>query len=132
MKRTRNNWVIGTATCLGTAVALTTLSGCQSSMARDMTPEHSESVVTSRYDARDGTTVRVYGLDGLGLKDAPVEEIEAFMATVRDMVVSKEWDRNKSTMKVFGALLTVRTTPENHLLIDDYLSQVRRVARAAM
>ena len=117
------------AAVLGLGLCVGVLPGCSNAPKKTVQKEtpNLTTVVSPRRDYSNETMVRVYSLNGLGLKDAPAEEIQAFMETVRDMVVTKDWDRTKSTIQVFGVLCTVRTTPENHLLLEDYLNQVQRV-----
>ena len=100
------------------AVAMT---GCESILG------NSRSVVTKRTDPHDLTIVRAYSLQGVGLREASVDEIEAFMNTIEKLVVSKQWESSRSAFQVFGSLMTIRTTADNHLLIEDYLERVRRV-----
>lgn len=103
-------------------LGLATLTGCQS-----WTASQDETVVTTRREFTQATMVKVYSLEGIGLKDAPVPEIEAFTKTIRDLVVTNQWDRSDSAIQVFGILMTVRTTPKNHLLIEHYLDQVHQI-----
>ena len=69
----------------------------------------------------------MYNLRGVGLNDATPQEIEAFMETMRNLVVTKDWHKTKSSIQVFGSIMTVKTTPKDHLLIESYLNEVRRV-----
>ena len=107
---------------VGAGLSLMTVTGCQSLLGHN-----DETVVTTRREFVQPTVVKVYSLEGIGLKDAPVEEIEAFTKTIRDMVVTKQWERSNSAIQVFGILMTVRTTPQNHLLIEHYLDQVHQI-----
>lgn len=115
--------------CIGLGVVMALLSGC-STAPKQTDPDKvsvDSIVVSQRRDPDTETMVRVYSLRGVGLKDAPAEEVQAFMDTLRSMVVTSQWDRTNSTIQVFGVLMTVRTTPDNHLLIEHYLNQVRQV-----
>ncbi len=105
--------------------------GCQMSSQSDASmKKQNDTVVMGRSEVGESTLVRVYSLNGVGLKDAMPEEVHAFTSTIRDMVVTKEWDRADSRIQVFGLLMSVRTTPDNHMLIDEYLRQIRSLAAA--
>jgi len=116
---------IGLSVGLGVMAA----SGCQNvSKTTSLDAQPNNTVVISRNrDSYAMTMVKVYSLRGVGLNDAPPEEIQSFMDTMRKMVVSSSWDKTHSAVQVFGVLMTVRTTPENHLVIERYLNEVRQV-----
>ncbi len=107
----------------GLVFCAATATGCAS-----LFGDESKTVITQRGDLRSQTMVRAYSLDGLGLNDAPPQEIQVLMNTIHDLVVTEQWDRSDSAIQVFGMLMTVRTTSENHLLIEDYLERVRRIS----
>lgn len=117
------------ALLIGLSLSMTVFSGCDGIQKQTHSQEPSEDtiVVSRRHDPSDETMVRVYSLRGIGLKDAPPEEIRVFMDNMRKMVVSKSWDRTASAVQVFGVLMTIRTTPLNHLRIEQYLTEVRKV-----
>ena len=115
-------WVLGVGLCGGA------LSGCQGT-SRTEDSRESTTIVVPRHDYTRETLVRVYNLHGIGLNDSTTEDIEAFMGTVRELVVTKKWHKTKSSIQIFGSLMTVRTTPTNHLLIENYLNEVRRVMK---
>ena len=108
---------------LGVIICTAALTGCGT-----LFGNKSSTVIASRHDVRNQTIVRAYSLDGLGLEDAPPQEIQVLMTTIEDMVVTKQWGRSESAIQVFGTLMTVRTTPDNHLLIEDYIERIRRIA----
>ena len=104
-------------------------SGCESVHKADRSDSRQTdtTVVSRQQNPYAKTMVRVYSLRGVGLKDSPPQEIQAFVDTMHKMVVSKSWDKTSSAVQVFGVLMTVRTTPENHLSIERYLNEVRQV-----
>ena len=113
----------------GLAAAALLTSGCQ------YLPMHKpaaakKTVVTPRADRAADTMVRVYNLKGIGMEHASNEEIEAFTGIIYDLVVSTDWDKTRSDVQVFGTLMTVKTTPDNHLRIEDYLNRVERAMAA--
>jgi len=114
-------WVLGVGVLGG-------ITGCQSMFRTADTGEStSTKIVMARQNFAAETIVRVYNLRGVGLNDATSEEIEAFMETMRSMVVTKDWQKTKSSIQVFGVMMTIKTTPKDHLLIENYLNEVRRV-----
>ena len=114
------------ALVLGVGVCGGVLTGCES-VSRTADTGDSTKIVMARQDYTRETIVRVYNLRGVGLNDASSEEIEAFMSTMRSLVVTKNWKKTKSSIQVFGVMMTVKTTPKDHLLIENYLNEVRRV-----
>lgn len=123
MNRTATRRVLSIGLIMG--LGATGFAGCNS-VSHTEKPE-STTVVSRNQENHNDTVVRAYSLRGLGLKDAPAEDIQAFMDTLRKMVVSKSWDKTRSTVQVFGVLMTVRTTAENHLMIERYFNEVRQV-----
>ena len=115
---------------LGVGLSGVVLSGCQG-ISRTADSRESSTIVVPRHDYAKETLVRVYNLRGIGLNDSTTEDIAAFMETVHELVVTKRWHKTKSSIQIFGALMTVRTTPTNHLLIENYLNEVRRVMKDA-
>ena len=113
-------WVLGVGVCGGM------LTGCQT-VSETADTRESTTIVMPRQDFTRETIVRVYNLRGVGLNDAAPEEIEAFMETMRSLVVTNDWRKTKSSIQVFGVMMTVKTTPKDHLLIENYLNEVRRV-----
>lgn len=113
-------WVLGAGVLGGM------LTGCQG-VSRTADTDESTTIVMPRHDFTRETIVRVYNLRGVGLNDATPEEIEMFMETMRNLVVTKDWRKTKSSIQVFGSMMTIKTTPKDHLLIENYLNEVRRV-----
>ena len=112
---------MSTLAAAGLILSATTLTGCAGMFGSK------SAVITPRNHLAKQTVVRAYNLDGLGLNDAPPQELQVLMTTIQDMVVTDRWERSDSAIQVFGMLMTVRTTPDNHLLIEDYLERVRRI-----
>ena len=102
--------------------------GCESAPKKSSSDTTSANtmVISRQQDSSPLTMVRVYSLRGVGLNNAPPQDIQAFMDTMQQMVVSNTWEKTSSSIQVFGRLMTVRTTPENHLVIERYLNDVRR------
>lgn len=127
MDRTRMSrmLLIGLSVGLGAAG----VPGCESMHKADQSgsKQTDTTVVSRQHDPYAQTMVRVYSLRGIGLKDSPPQEIQAFVDTMHKMVVSKSWNKTGSAVQVFGVLMTIRTTPENHLSIERYLNEVRQV-----
>lgn len=126
MRRTFVSRAFTTGLSLGLSVFAA--SGCQNTPQKaNLDSESTNTTVISRHqESYPMTMVRVYSLRGVGLNNAPPEDIQAFMDTMRKMVVSNSWEKTSSAIQVFGKMMTVRTTPDNHLVIERYLIDVRR------
>ena len=123
-------WGLGCAVLM---LAEFSIAGCEGAPKASgvKTPSNTTSIVTPRHEINQRTIVRVYSLRDIGLEDTAEEHIRNFTDTIREVVVTDEWEGTYSSIHVFDVLMTVRTTRENHHLIQEYLEQISGIMAAA-
>lgn len=123
-------WMMGCAVLMLAGISIT---GCEgpTKPSAVKTPSGTIRIVTPRREIDRRNVVRVYSLRDVGLKDADEEIIRDFTETIRRVVVTDNWKDTHSSIHVFDVLMTIRTTRENHHLIQEYMEQVSGIMAAA-
>ena len=123
-------WGLGCAVLM---LAGFSIAGCEGAPKASAvkTPSDTTNIVTPRREIDRRNVVRVYSLHDVGLEDVAEENIREFTDTIRSVVVTDNWEDTHSSIHVFDVLMTIRTTRENHHLIQEYMEQVRGIMAAA-
>jgi hypothetical protein len=73
------------------------------------------------------TVFRIYNLREITGKPLDDAGIVTFMAMIRDAVGEKDWYDRASTVQVLDGVLTVRTTPEGQVRLEQFFSKFRMI-----